>query len=415
MVAQYDSGGWYSGFWDTEVDLGPGDVDVHKVIGKQLPNRGNMLFIGATVTDLIVWKTWDYALTGEIASGAWQGQYVGFDINGGIAYVVYEDGANPPTVYYRSTTDGITWSPESTWAIPWPDPYQGENYYMFWKQTAVTDAGNPVLVFDIFWDLDPQLPLSSKVYVSTSPGTVQQVSDDAYPHCGYPTIATGGGVIAVLYQCVTDSTPDSLTRRDGFVTLSSDGGTTWSVSHNLTADVTNRPGLFQLAKRLDPLHNRMFYVFDVDLVRDVDPYWHYGYDPYAIDPMAHYVCWQDLDVGVTEYSETNVQLDEPIHVYPNPFRKMTNIVVSKGHPDRIADQSYGTGSTKSIVQGAEDTELKIYDVSGRCVKVFLLSTAYSILPTVFSWYGSDNSGNQVPEGVYFVVVGGATQKFTKIQ
>jgi hypothetical protein len=380
MVAQYNSGGWFSSVWDTAVDLGPGDVDVHKVIGKQLPS-GNMLFIGVTETDQIIWKTWDYALTGEIASGAWSGRYVGFDINGGVAYVFYENGANPPTVYYRSTTDGITWSPESTWAIPWPDPYSGENNYMFWTQAAVTDTGTPVLVFDILWDLDPQFPLSSKVYVSTAPGTILQVSDDAYPHCGYPTIATGGGVIAVLYQCVTDSTPDSLTRRDGFVTMSSDGGMTWSVPYNFTADVPNRPGLFQLAKRPDPLHNRMFYVFDIDILIDHDPYWNYWQDPDGMDAMGHYVGWYDYDVGVTEYSDNTVQYKEPIHVYPNPATHTLYV-------DLLSDRS---------------TLISVYDCCGQTVYTTTLTEKGSIDISSFS------------RGVYFVVVGDATQKLIKIE
>src|SRR4030042_6215594 len=54
MSAQYESGGWWSSFWDTNVSFG--DLNVHKVIGKQLSN-GNMLFIGYTDTDMIKYCT----------------------------------------------------------------------------------------------------------------------------------------------------------------------------------------------------------------------------------------------------------------------------------------------------------------------------------------------------------------------
>jgi hypothetical protein len=301
QIAQYESGGWYSTFWDTEVDLGPGAVDIHKNIGKQLSN-GNMLFIGVTDTDLIRWETWDAGLTGEIASGSWSANdYVGFDINGSIAYVFYEDGANPPNVYYKTTADGVNWSGQQTWTIPWPDPYPGENNYMFWKQMAVTDAGTPVLVFDILWDLDPQFPISSKVYVSPASGSVVQVSDDTCPHCNYPTIAAGGGKLIVIYQCVTDSTPDSLTRRDIFATGSYDGGTTWTTPMNLTAGQPVRPGLPQLAKRLDVTNGNFFYCYGINIATGHDPYWHVGWDPEGLDPHAWYGGLHSVP-GVEEHS-----------------------------------------------------------------------------------------------------------------
>ena len=50
--------------------------------------------------------------------------------------------------------------------------------------------------------------------------------------------------------------------------------------------------------------------------------------------------------------------------------------------------------------------LNIYDVSGRLVKSFSLSTAYSLLPTGVTWDGKDNGDKQVNAGIYFLKVEG---------
>jgi hypothetical protein len=358
QVAQYESGGWHSTFWDTEVDLGPGDVDVHKNIGKQLPN-GNMLFVGATDTDLIRWETWDAALTGEIAFGSWTGGYGGFDCNGGVACVFYNDGGNPPNIYYQTTTDGVTWSGQQTWTIPWPDPFPGENNYGFWQQMAVTDAGNPVFVFDILWDLDPTFPLSSKVYASTASGSVVQVSDDAYPQCGYPTIAAGGGMIVVAYQCVTDSTPDSLTRRDVFVKSSMDGGVTWSPAINVTSGQTYRPGLPQLAKRLDATNNNFFYCYGININVNHDPYWHVWNDPEGMDQHGWYVGYAPVP-GIEEHGtetpsrlsliSTNPVLSRACVSYTLPYASSVFLKLfdRTGCPVRIIEQGHSSAGLHEL-------------------------------------------------------------------
>jgi hypothetical protein len=62
---------------------------------------------------------------------------------------------------------------------------------------------------------------------------------------------------------------------------------------------------------------------------------------------------------------------------PNPFR------------DRII---FGKG------QSAKGVELKIYDISGRMVRSFTLSS----MPSALCWSGTDQSGRTVPAGIYFV-------------
>jgi hypothetical protein len=81
--------------------------------------------------------------------------------------------------------------------------------------------------------------------------------------------------------------------------------------------------------------------------------------------------------------------DEPrvVHGYgldlsPNPFRQMTQIKFSTW-------------------QSAKGMKLSIYDIAGRLVKDFSLSTTHSLLPTTVAWDGTDNSEHRLSAGVYF--------------
>lgn len=70
--------------------------------------------------------------------------------------------------------------------------------------------------------------------------------------------------------------------------------------------------------------------------------------------------------------------------YPNPFKQSTEIRY------QLAD-----------VDNAENVSLKIYDATGRLVKTFSLPTAYSLLPTVIPWNGTDDFDRKLPAGIYF--------------
>ncbi|MEO0185125.1 MAG: hypothetical protein ABIL20_04945, partial [candidate division WOR-3 bacterium] len=111
MVGQFESGGWWSSYWDPPVDLGPGINKAWWNIGKQFPN-GNILFIAVTIENYsddrkIIYRTYNCNLTTQLAGGYINPdyrRYWGFDINNGIAYVFYYD--TLLNIYYRTTTDG---------------------------------------------------------------------------------------------------------------------------------------------------------------------------------------------------------------------------------------------------------------------------------------------------------------------
>jgi hypothetical protein len=92
----------------------------------------------------------------------------------------------------------------------------------------------------------------------------------------------------------------------------------------------------------------------------------------------------DTFPGIEEYNQTFTN-NSILEVYPNPFRQMINI-------------RFNTG------QSAKGIALKIYDVSGRLVKDFSRLTLDAQRPTLLSWDGTDDSGKEVPQGVYFLKV-----------
>lgn len=114
------------------------------------------------------------------------------------------------------------------------------------------------------------------------------------------------------------------------------------------------------------------------------------------------------DLGVTNWNESNgnylfsntTGIEETdlrlttnalrLQIYPNPFREKTVIRFS------MLDAGYN-----NVGQGFSFA-LKIYDATGRVVKNFSLPTAYSLVPPVILWDGTDNSGKRLPSGIYFV-------------
>jgi hypothetical protein len=98
-------------------------------------------------------------------------------------------------------------------------------------------------------------------------------------------------------------------------------------------------------------------------------------------------------IGIEENTSLNPGCVK-FEISPNPFTDRTDI-------------------TCSIGQSAKGIELRIYDISGKLVKDFLVPTAYSIVPTVVPWDGTDESGELLPSGVYFIQAKGGDLNLTK--
>lgn len=130
------------------------------------------------------------------------------------------------------------------------------------------------------------------------------------------------------------------------------------------------------------------------------------------DDYVHLFWWDERDgTGQEEiYYKTNrIQLEveevKPeltngmeLLAYPNPFKQMTEISFS------VERKAYSV----------ERSALSIYDITGRLIKNLSLPTAYSpglaprsgtgLVPTVVSWDGLDELGNDCPPGVYILNV-----------
>ncbi len=93
--------------------------------------------------------------------------------------------------------------------------------------------------------------------------------------------------------------------------------------------------------------------------------------------------------AVSENNPCAKQLE--IAVRPNPFSAQTNI---------------------SIEHGEKNRELRIYDISGKLIKELSSELGSGIIDHV-SWNGTDQTGHQVPAGVYFIQVESDMKAFTK--
>lgn len=400
MIAQYEQGGWFSSDWDSPRDVGPGDVGAYLVVGKMFED-GNMLVIATTAQDTISriqYRTLDSTLTNQLAADtlAWGKGYWGFDINGGIAYVFYGeyDWPNLPVIYYRTSTNGITWSGEQLYDMVWPMPY-GEND-IYYTQCAVTDSGRPLLVFDNMDRSDQVYPHYSKIYVAHTPGQpcVEVSSTFGAPdsECMYPTIATGGNSVAVVYAMPGNNLDDSLCRNDLYMNWSSDNGRTWGTPQNVTADFYGRPGLQQLAKRIDTLRNRVYYTFASDMFKGHDPLYlaMHGEDDW---PIRIYCGYESATAIAEPPIQENINCEYDMAVVPSPFSTSVTFMI----------QGEGKGRT---------SEFRIYDSCGKLVRSMVMPGA-GRSPLVATWDGRDHRHCPVPAGVYFVRVNDEERNLVK--
>jgi len=93
-------------------------------------------------------------------------------------------------------------------------------------------------------------------------------------------------------------------------------------------------------------------------------------------------------VGVMENTES--QYATSFYCFPNPFRFRLNIQLNFSTDRRGGDYNDGKG------------DIIICDVGGRIVKTIALSASSKLLFSSIVWDGTDNYGDVVPTGVYFL-------------
>ena len=394
----YESGGWWSSTWNPPVEIGVGNPGAVICAAKALPNGNICLIIYGTNPFCVMYRTYSADMGTLLSSGTLSGNntyYWGWDsnLNGGIAYVFYcDDNLN---IYYRTTTDGITWTSEQSYNLVWPNPYTNNMIDQeMGVQACVTNTGNPILVFNVLNGDDGEWPPYGKIYVSIASGQpcIEVSSAFGMPdtECTRPTIATGSSnEVVVIYCTPRNNLPDSLCFWDIFYNYSTDNGLTWNTPTNITSSDPVNHCMPHLAKRMSSF--AFYYVYGTAIVdSSIDLTWIY----YAGGtlPTRWYV-GTFPSPGVAE--QQAVMPDNlTLSVKPNPFK-------------RTAQMSYSVGSNP------RSAKLGIYDASGRLV-VDLSSrlTDYGLGSTVV-WSGTDDIGKKLPAGVYLVVLESGKQKITR--
>jgi DNA-binding beta-propeller fold protein YncE len=103
---------------------------------------------------------------------------------------------------------------------------------------------------------------------------------------------------------------------------------------------------------------------------------------------------QDDAMGIQKKKSAENPVFVGLYLIPNPFREITNL-------------KFQIPSTKSQIS------LKIYDISGRMVKSFNLTSNILSLASAVSWSGTDQLNRPVPAGVYFVRLTTPWQTYTE--
>ncbi|MGB7055188.1 MAG: FlgD immunoglobulin-like domain containing protein [bacterium] len=124
------------------------------------------------------------------------------------------------------------------------------------------------------------------------------------------------------------------------------------------------------------------------LAIDVDGYAHIAYRD-ATNELLKYAKSTEPVVGITEAGwGSDVEFcGLTLHSFPNPFTQITD----------IGWQITESGATNSDV----DARLKIYDATGSLVRDFGQISVIGYQSSV-QWDGTDNTGQKLPGGVYFV-------------
>jgi YD repeat-containing protein len=110
--------------------------------------------------------------------------------------------------------------------------------------------------------------------------------------------------------------------------------------------------------------------------------------------------------GIAESPSLKAASNIALFCHPNPFRQMTDIRY------QIPIEAYqNIRESVGRVSDYQKPELKIYDITGRLVRLFPTSELLS--SNVIRWDGRDNQGRSLPQGVYFVRLSACQLKSTE--
>ena len=111
--------------------------------------------------------------------------------------------------------------------------------------------------------------------------------------------------------------------------------------------------------------------------------------------MFDWNIYGNLDVGQTGIEEVeteNLHKLVEINVYPNPFREKVEIKFQ---------MTENRGQNPENRNNEYDISIRIFDVTGRRVREFILYPSSFILPAKLEWDGKDFRNQRCPIGIYF--------------
>ncbi len=110
--------------------------------------------------------------------------------------------------------------------------------------------------------------------------------------------------------------------------------------------------------------------------------------------------------GLEEVVSSKLQKVNKLEIYPNPFRNHTVIkfhIVSLSTSFLMSNfEMRQSLDARQIANSERQIRMQIFDVSGRVVKDFKLSSGSLHPSSAIIWTGTDNSGQKLPTGTYFI-------------
>jgi hypothetical protein len=199
----------------------------------------------------------------------------------------------------------------------------------------------------------------------------RKVSDDSCPAIGPSVAVDDSERIYVAWQDVRNS---GTSEYDIYFSYSSDSGNTFSEDVRVN-DLAVHPGAWDWNANIAANNQgRVFVAWDTD-----------RHEPYG-DTDIYFAT--GIYQGIHENKNRNVK-KITMQVSPNPFTNKLRIILPH------------LGSEENIV-------LRIYDISGRCVKTLYHRNSDQII-----WTGIDDRGKVLPAGIYFCQIAIGRSHFIK--
>jgi len=316
-------------------------------------------------------------------------------------------------VWYMYSRDcGVTWGEPQN--ITHYQTYPIDTVSAWNDVNAVFDAHDDIHVAWTGIQVDTAYHCASKIFHwDEVSDTITVVSGDwwSWPLSWWlpayePQLITGteNGYLYCLWHGQTDTTDTSsagLPNGDLYGAYSTDNGITWSQWLNLTN--THSPGAppgecedeDYMTANPCVVNDSIFitYIEDKDAGSAGE-----GQGVRTENPVYCWIFHKGLITGIEEEESLRPDYVLPLFkVYPNPFRQITNI------------RCHISGEREK----GNDTSLKIYDASGRLVRDFSGTMLYAPSPMLIKWDCTDQSGNKLPAGVYFVKLTSADKSVTE--